>query len=696
MRAKIQVVLSLTLDHLDLLPGSTTVFGTLLGFEVRNRRFTFQINAMIRPQTSFEQLLLAAALVALLLGLSVAASAITLPPSHEVLVQSHIDHVVVYEQGAQVERLTRVTLDQGTNMIVFHDLSTAIDPSKVRLSGRGDFTVLGISHRYHTDTLGGADSNEERVRLNNLRNALNKDIQHAQTRRVLFDREEQLLLQNQDFKVKDTGVDLQRLMEATAFFETRFQRIQEGREDIDREIASLQSEIQALDLAMQSLPTLRTSTSLEMTVRIDAPEATSGELVFSYWMQQAGWTPSYNVRVRDVSDPLTLECQALVHQSTGERWEDVTLTVATGTPSKNRTKPNLQPWYIDGTQGHANGNTSVASANAWLKAQPYNPTVREVRGQLYDANGQPLVGATVMSADGRTRAVTDINGFYNLQVAQGTTALSYQSIGYAVETINISNPVMNVSLAPNLEVVEVLAVAEDADDMTESLFGRASSRRREVEEDLSFVAVDIAHSPTQTRFNVNASYDIPSDGHPHAVRIQDHSLAAEYLHQCAPKLDPQVYLTAMFTDWEDLDLMNGRMHIYFGEDYVGESQLRLDFVEDTLAISLGPDPNIVVRRKRTLREDKVGAFTGKKEFNREYTFTVTNRKKHDIHLQLEDQLPLVRTEEIVIDRLKLDGAKVHEASGQVMWDLTVKAGDLEERKMRYVIEAPRELMVLAD
>ena len=76
---------------------------------------------------------------------------------------------------------------------------------------------------------------------------------------------------------------------------------------------------------------------------------------------------------------MRLECQALVHQTTGERWEDVTLTIATGTPSQNRTKPNLQPWYIDGTQGRAGKNTSVASANAWLKAQPFNPTVREVR-----------------------------------------------------------------------------------------------------------------------------------------------------------------------------------------------------------------------------------------------------------------------------------------------------------------------------
>ena len=650
--------------------------------------------AMIRPHSSLERLLLFAALLVLLLGLAFAATAA--PNNKEIPVESAIDHVVVYEQGAQVERLSKVTLKSGTNVLVFTDLNTSIDPSKVRLSGRGDFTVLGISHRYHTDTLGGADSHVERMRMTDVRNKLTRDVQYAQARRVLFDREEQLLLQNQDFKVKDTGVDLDRLMQATAFFQERFQLIQEGRAAIDREVNSLQAEMVALDMAMQALPTLRTATSLEVLVRIEAPKATEGELVFSYWMQQAGWNPSYNVRVKDVDDPMRLECQAMVHQTTGERWEDVTLTIATGTPSQNRSKPNLQPWYIDGTQGRAGGSTSVSSANAWLKAQPYNPTVREVRGQLYDANGLPLVGATVTSSDGRSRAVTDINGFYNLQVAQGTTALSYQSVGYNVETINISSPVMNVSLAPAAMTLDVLTIAEVVEDEAESLFGRSSSRRREVAEDLSFVAVDIAHSPTQTRFNVDASYDIPSDGHPHAVRIQDHRLEPDYLHQCAPKLDPQVYLTAMFTDWEDLDLMNGRMHVYFGDDYVGESQLRLDFVEDTLAISLGPDPNIVVRRKRTLREDKVGAFTGKKEFNREYTFTVINRKKSDIHLQLEDQLPLVRTEEIVIDRIKLDGAIIHEASGQVIWDMNVKAGDTEERKLRYVIQSPKDLMVLAD
>ena len=37
---------------------------------------------------------------------------------------------------------------------------------------------------------------------------------------------------------------------------------------------------------MQALPSLRTATSLEVLVRIDAPSATSGDLIFSYWMRR--------------------------------------------------------------------------------------------------------------------------------------------------------------------------------------------------------------------------------------------------------------------------------------------------------------------------------------------------------------------------------------------------------------------------
>ncbi len=608
----------------------------------------------------------------------------------DLTVATTIDHVVVYQQGAQVERIAEVELAAGLSTVVFEDLNTAIDPAQIRLTGNGPFQVLSITHRYQTDTLSGASSAEQRNAFQVQRNALQKRINELNTQNVIFDREEQLLLNNQGFTVKDSGVDLERLIRASEFFRERFEAIQTGRLNLGKEIAQIQEEMYAIDRDMGALPPLTLETSLEVIVNVEASRAAEGKLLLSYWMNNAGWNPSYNARVSDITEPLKLEYQAMVYQNTGESWEDVGLSIATGTPSKNRSKPQLQPWSLDGAAAQQLGQST---ANAWLKAKPYNPNVNQIRGQLYDANGQPLIGAQVTV--GGNRAVTDINGFYSIGVPAGVSTVQYQSIGRRVETLNVSDPVMNVSLTDVDVMMDAVMIAEEVADEREALFSPRAKRRSEfnANESMDFAPVAVEHNPTQTRFDVSAHYDIPADGQPHAVRVLEHQLLVDYLYQCTPKLDPQVYLTALFTDWEELDLINGRMHIYFEDDYVGESQLRLDFAEDTLAISLGPDPSIQVRRKRTMREDRSSLISGKREFVREYVFTTTNRKEATVHIQIDDQLPIANNEEIEINRLKLDGAEVDKATGRVIWDLEVKPGDEVKRTFRYEVKSPKELYV---
>lgn len=608
----------------------------------------------------------------------------------DLTVATTIDHVVVYQQGAQVERIAEVELAAGLSTVVFEDLNTAIDPAQIRLTGNGPFQVLSITHRYQTDTLSGASSAEQRNAFQVQRNALQKRINELNTQNVIFDREEQLLLNNQGFTVKDSGVDLERLIRASEFFRERFEAIQTGRLNLGKEIAQIQEEMYAIDRDMGALPPLTLETSLEVIVNVEASRAAEGKLLLSYWMNNAGWNPSYNARVSDITEPLKLEYQAMVYQNTGESWEDVGLSIATGTPSKNRSKPQLQPWSLDGAAAQQLGQST---ANAWLKAKPYNPNVNQIRGQLYDANGQPLIGAQVTV--GGNRAVTDINGFYSIGVPAGVSTVQYQSIGHRVETLNVSDPVMNVSLTDVDVMMDAVMIAEEVADEREALFSPRAKRRSEfnANESMDFAPVAVEHNPTQTRFDVSARYEIPADGQPHAVRVLEHQLPVDYLYQCTPKLDPQVYLTALFTDWEELDLINGRMHIYFEDDYVGESQLRLDFAEDTLAISLGPDPSIQVRRKRTMREDRSSLISGKREFVREYVFTTTNRKEAPVHIQIDDQLPIANNEEIEINRLKLDGGEVDKATGRVVWDLEVKPGDEVKRTFRYEVKSPKELYV---
>ncbi len=615
----------------------------------------------------------------------------TLVNAVEKEIATEIDHVVVYQQGAQVERVADVSVAKGVTELVFTKLNTSIDPNQLRVTGNGNFTVLSISHRYATDTLSGAESARERNDLQRQQTALSQRINEINAQRVLFDREEQLLLNNQSFTVKDSGVDLDRLMRANTFFRERFLAIHEGRKAIDEDVKKIQNEINDLQLQMNALPPFQTETWLEILVRVEADATEAGKMLLSYWMQNAGWTPSYNARVADIEDPLRLEYQALVRQSTGEDWDNVGMSIATGTPSSNRSKPNLTPIKLDGAYTGRAMKGSVA--NAWLKSQPYNPNIREVRGQLYDENGSPLIGAQVRANNG-AYTTTDVNGFYTMAVPQNVSNLSYSYSGYAQETINISQPVMNVALSSSPVMLEELSI--DMEEDAESLFGGRAERRREnfnaqAPNAMNFAAVEIGYSPTSTRFDISSKYDIPADNQPHAVRILSHELAVEYLYQATPKLDPQVYLTALFTDWEELDLLDGRMHIYFEDDYVGESQLQLDFVEDTLAISLGPDPSIQIRRKRTLREDRTSIISGKREYQRAYEFKITNRKRSDIHIQVDDQMPIAESEDIEISALKLDGGALDDETGQVLWDLDIPAGKSKTFELKYEIKAPKEM-----
>lgn len=618
-------------------------------------------------------------------------------------VRHAIEQVTVYRQGAQVKRTSTTVVPSGTATLVFPDLPTSIDPSEVRITGTGAFTILSVTHRYHTDTLSGAESQAERERLQKERNDLYHRMQQEQHWYTILDKEEQLLASHTQFTVKDSGVDLGRLIDATRFMRERRIELLQERQAIDRRIADMQVSLTKLDLAMGALPPLRTETHLELLIHTEADAQTSGTISFGYWMQQAGWDPAYNARVESVSDPLKLESIALVHQRTGEDWERVNLSVSTGTPNRNRSKPNLSPWFLHANHHGSRGAASAAAAaaNNWLKTQPYNPTVRQVRGQLYDAQGQPLIGATVSVPGGRS-VVTDINGFYMIDVPENARNISYQSTGMVAENINVSNCVMNVALAPAIELMDEVVISsydmamEDMDARS-SLFG--SRREREAEraaQAFDYASVTVQSTPTQTRFDIEAKYTIASDGVVQSVRIKDMEVPAEFLYQATPKLDAQAYLMAHIMDWEELDLISGRLRIYFEDDFVGESTLALNLASDTLSLSLGPDPAIQVRRKLEGHDNKTNVITGKRELEREWEITVDNRKRQPIRIVIDDQLPLSNDEDVEVKAESLGGGKLDKDTGRVEWDLIVKPGERENLRFKYSVQAPKETPIQLD
>ena len=74
------------------------------------------------------------------------------------------------------------------------------------------------------------------------------------------------------------------------------------------------------------------------------------ELELSYLVMNASWHPQYDVRVQMNEDQSAGEVEltytGMVQQTTGERWENVSLALSTARPSLAAVLPELDPWYL--------------------------------------------------------------------------------------------------------------------------------------------------------------------------------------------------------------------------------------------------------------------------------------------------------------------------------------------------------------
>jgi uncharacterized protein (TIGR02231 family) len=74
----------------------------------------------------------------------------------------------------------------------------------------------------------------------------------------------------------------------------------------------------------------------------------SGEvpIALSYYTNNAGWTPMYDIRVNSKTNKVKLVYKASITQNTGIDWRKTKLTLSTGTPNFGVVAPVLSAWYL--------------------------------------------------------------------------------------------------------------------------------------------------------------------------------------------------------------------------------------------------------------------------------------------------------------------------------------------------------------
>lgn len=601
-------------------------------------------------------------------------------------ISSKIEKVTVFTSGAQVTRKAKPALSKGKTELVFAGISPDIDKQSIQVKGEGNFTILSVIHQ--TNYLNEQERREEISQLENRKETVKQQLTIEKSMLAVFKNEEAMLAKNQAIGGNNTGVKTADLKEAVDFQRSRLKEALLQQISTEKNIQKLDSTVRKIDSQLRALNQPRDFATSEILVTVSAKEAVSAApFEVSYFVKNAGWFATYDLRVKDISSPIDLAFKANVSQSSGEDWKDVKLTLSNGNPTESGVAPQLQPWYLRfgypqtigyALQGRVAGLSIKGEGNA-------------VSGKVLDEEGAPLPGVNVMVKGTTIGTQTDFDGNYSLKLPANAQSLVFSYIGFKNQEIPINSNVINLTLEGDEQLLEeVVVTAMGASGAANKIKIRTRGN--------SSIPIETTerYQPTTVNFDIEIPYTILNDGKVYTVDIKGQLIPADYEYFAVPKLQKEAYLTAKITDWQELNLMDGEVNLFFEGAFLGKSILDVRNASDTLNISLGSDKGIVVERK-PLKEYSAKQFLSNyKTESRAYEMVVRNNKQQPVKITIQDQFPIVTTKEMTVEEQEYAGAQLDKDTKTLTWKYELPARQEKKHILKYSVKYPKNQVLVLD
>lgn len=600
--------------------------------------------------------------------------------------KSEIQEVTVFLSGAQVFETSSGQIFAGESFILIKGLSPYVDEKSIQVKGMGDFTIQAVNKRL--DYLSEQKVGERVQILQDSILAIQRNQSIEKARLDVLKEKTSLLNANKNIGGTQNGSSLTELKQAMDFYDAEFMKIKAEELKIQANLQKENEEMNRLSNQIAAMQESANESTSEIRIRVKAERAGTAKFDINYLVANAGWYPKYDVRVKDVSSPLSLTYKAEVYQNTGVDWKNVKLRFSNGNPNQGGQIPDLEKWELN-----------------FARLTTFNPRTQNfgsVSGRITSAmDGEALPGATVMVRGTTIGTVADVEGNYSLTLPSGANQLSAHFIGYQSRDIAINSSRVNISLQEDTQSLEEVVVVAYGTQAKSALTGRVAGVNirensfSEVSEAPS-LQTTVVENQTTVEFEVAEPYSIKSNGEKTLVDLKNYQVDASYRYSVVPKLDNDAFLIAEIADWSQYSLLEGESNLYFEDGFVGRSILNGSSLQDTLEISMGRDRSIVIQREKNDEFSKKRAIGSNITERREYKITVKNNKSQPVTINVEDQIPVSVNSDITVEALGLSGGKLDPQTGIVTWEITLQPGAQQELKLQYEVKYPKREKVVLD
>jgi hypothetical protein len=607
--------------------------------------------------------------------------ATTAQENKEIEISSDVKEVMVYLEGAQITRTKTLEVPLGKSVLKFIGLSPFIDAKSITSKAEGELTILSVNYRQNY--LKQQETSIEENELNNKKKNLEKEIDLEKTYIEVLKEELNFLKTNSKIGGENTTTSVSSIKETSDYYSNRILDIKLKEIDHNNKINEFTEKLNNINNQIRGQNERKKYSSGEILINIDSKTNAKTKFEIKYLVKNAGWYPSYDIRVESIDQPSYLIYKANIHQNTYEDWKNVSLKLSSGDPKASSKFTELKTYFL-------NYNTTPPS---------YKSDITQVSGYVYENDtNSPLPGVTVTIKGSSIGTVTDMNGYYSISVPPGGGTLSYSFVGMKQQEKQINNSQINIVLEPDLMALdEVVVVGYGVEG---ELQGRVAGvnldksknpvKERGVTSQNSIpVQMEKIENQTNVEFDIKIPYTIPSDGKNYTIDIDNYSIPTKYQYYSTPKVEKSAFLLAEIVNWEQYNLLEGEANIFFEGTYTGKTLIDTRYLSDTLSISLGKDKSVAIDRQIQKQFTTKRFLGSKKEEIKTWTLTVKNNKQQSINFIVYDQIPVSTLEEIEVEAQNLSDGQLEHETGKVKWMFMLNASDKKIFELRYSVKYPK-------
>jgi len=563
-------------------------------------------------------------------------------------VSSTLTTATVYRSGAELVHTATARLERGSNELVVGDLSNTIDISSIRIGCSAGVTVMSVT--FSTDHLQPQTVSSFVKKLQDSLAAIRKEVIRLDVLTKSADELLELLNGNKNVGGTNTGVSVAELAKMVDYQRQKQVEIRteiSGYNERTRQLNQLASK---LELQIKEEEKKNATTGGSLVLQLMSPLAGPCDLTISYLTTAAYWTPSYDLKVNNSTDPLHIFYKAHVVQTSGIDWKHVKLSLSTSLPSQGGDAPVLKARFLRFVEA-----ITAVGYYAAPSAAPANALENKI-------------GATQIQIRGSS-------SFYNnadpLFVVNGRVVSKEERDGLdpnTIKKIDVLKDKQATALYGSRAAGGVVIITlKDGDDY-----------------------VSLNDRTMDAAFDIDIPYDVPGNGMEQGVMLKEYQLPCVYQYYAAPGLDKDAYLLGQLTGWEKLNLLPGDAGIMVEGTYIGRSRIDPASIQDTLNLTLGRDKRIVVKKEKIVDFSSVKFLGSNKKQVYTYQVTVRNNKKEKIRMILKDQYPLTTDKDIETELLENGGAVVNKDTGILTWNLELAPGESRSYRISYSVKYPKD------